>query len=263
MNDRTRVLAAVAFCASVPALAAPVGFDQYAEGGHGETATFDGITFRDINTVSGVNPDGLPFDPEDVGTHTIVERMDYLCNDFPDVFSPLNGLTFGNTYIPGPNLSIGPLSTATFGSGATLKRAEWDIGFYTSGPWTGIELRTEALLAGAVVATSTYVVPGDPDERDYPDTLHMSIEAAAFDAVRLSAWLGGVPTTLRVMMDNVELTEGGCAADLDGSGEADVNDLLAYLGLFRVQDANADFDGDGGVNVNDLLGFLGAFRAGC
>ncbi len=52
-----------------------------------------------------------------------------------------------------------------------------------------------------------------------------------------------------------------CAADWDGSGAADVNDLLAFLGAFR--NGEADFDGSGGVDVNDLLGFLGAFRQGC
>jgi len=56
---------------------------------------------------------------------------------------------------------------------------------------------------------------------------------------------------------------GGCAADFDGSGTADVNDLLAFLGAFRAGDASADADGGGTVDVNDLLAFLGAFRAGC
>ncbi len=54
-----------------------------------------------------------------------------------------------------------------------------------------------------------------------------------------------------------------CAADFDGSGTADVNDLLGFLGAFRTQGPGSDFDGNGSVDVNDLLGFLGAFRAGC
>ncbi len=52
-----------------------------------------------------------------------------------------------------------------------------------------------------------------------------------------------------------------------GDGSLDVNDLLAYLGLFRAGDRRADLapteDGDGVVDVNDLLAFLAAFRAGC
>lgn len=54
-----------------------------------------------------------------------------------------------------------------------------------------------------------------------------------------------------------------CGADFDGSGAADVNDLLGYLGAFRSGDPAADLDGDGAVGVSDLLAFLGAFRAGC
>ncbi len=54
----------------------------------------------------------------------------------------------------------------------------------------------------------------------------------------------------------------GSAADFDGNGSVDVNDLLGFLGAFRVGGAGADFDGSGSVDVNDLLGFLGAFRAG-
>src|SRR5690606_42148972 len=61
---------------------------------------------------------------------------------------------------------------------------------------------------------------------------------------------------------NVLFTE-PCAADFDGSGAADVNDLLGFLGAFRTQGQGSDFDGSGSVDVNDLLGFLGAFRAGC
>ena len=57
--------------------------------------------------------------------------------------------------------------------------------------------------------------------------------------------------------------EAGCAADMDGDGQATVNDLLAFLGAFRNQGEGSDFDGNGSVDVNDLLGFLGAFRAGC
>jgi hypothetical protein len=60
-----------------------------------------------------------------------------------------------------------------------------------------------------------------------------------------------------------EPTEEPCAADFDGSGTADVNDLLGFLGAFRTQGPGSDFDGSGSVDVNDLLGFLGAFRAGC
>lgn len=46
-------------------------------------------------------------------------------------------------------------------------------------------------------------------------------------------------------------------------GQLTVNDLLAYLGLFRQKAPEADLDGSGQVEVHDLLAYLGAFRAGC
>ncbi len=55
----------------------------------------------------------------------------------------------------------------------------------------------------------------------------------------------------------------GSPADFDADGNTDVNDLLAFLGAFRVQSPAADVDGDPGVTVNDLLAFLGAFRNAC
>lgn len=54
-----------------------------------------------------------------------------------------------------------------------------------------------------------------------------------------------------------------CPSDLGRDGSTDVDDLLAFLGLFRVSSPAADADGDGLVTVNDLLSYLGAFRGGC
>ncbi len=79
------------------------------------------------------------------------------------------------------------------------------------------------------------------------------------------AELGG--GTGSIFWDNASLAavedEPSCPADFDGNGAANVNDLLGFLGAFRVQGPGSDFDGNGSVNVNDLLGFLGAFRNGC
>ncbi len=57
--------------------------------------------------------------------------------------------------------------------------------------------------------------------------------------------------------------DSSCAADIDGNGLADVNDLLTYLGLFRAQAPAADINSDGTLSVGDLLQFLADFRAGC
>ena len=52
-----------------------------------------------------------------------------------------------------------------------------------------------------------------------------------------------------------------CPADLDGSGDAGVTDLLTLLGAWGpcFGDCPADLDGDGVVGVNDLLALLAAW----
>ncbi len=57
------------------------------------------------------------------------------------------------------------------------------------------------------------------------------------------------------------MVEEPCPADRTGDGRATVDDLLAFLGAFRL--GTADFDGNGTTDVGDLLAYLGAFRAGC
>ena len=46
--------------------------------------------------------------------------------------------------------------------------------------------------------------------------------------------------------------------DIDGDGDADINDLLALLAAWGSSNANADLNGDGTVDINDLLVMLSA-----
>ena len=52
-----------------------------------------------------------------------------------------------------------------------------------------------------------------------------------------------------------------CRTDLDGDGDSDTQDFLAYLNLWASGDGRADWDGDGAVNTIDFLAFLGEWAS--
>jgi hypothetical protein len=54
-----------------------------------------------------------------------------------------------------------------------------------------------------------------------------------------------------------------CAADLNGDGVVDFNDLLEFLNLFNAGHGLADVNRDGVVDFNDFLEFLNIFNEPC
>jgi len=56
---------------------------------------------------------------------------------------------------------------------------------------------------------------------------------------------------------------GGCAADLDGDGEATIFDFLLLNNWFDAGDIRADIDGNGVIEVFDFLLFFNLFDLGC
>jgi hypothetical protein len=54
-----------------------------------------------------------------------------------------------------------------------------------------------------------------------------------------------------------------CRPDLNGDGQVNVQDYLAFLQLYAAADPRADFNSDGHVNVQDYLAFLQVFAGGC
>lgn len=54
-----------------------------------------------------------------------------------------------------------------------------------------------------------------------------------------------------------------CAADFDGSGAINVQDIFDFLAAWFAGEPRADFDGTGGNTVADIFGFLAAWFAGC
>jgi hypothetical protein len=54
-----------------------------------------------------------------------------------------------------------------------------------------------------------------------------------------------------------------CRPDINGDGQVNVADFLAFLQLYAAGDTRADFNNDSQVNVQDFLAFLAAYAAGC
>lgn len=54
-----------------------------------------------------------------------------------------------------------------------------------------------------------------------------------------------------------------CRADVNGDGELDFFDFLAFQNLFAMGDPLADFNNDGALDFFDFLAFQNAFAAGC
>lgn len=54
-----------------------------------------------------------------------------------------------------------------------------------------------------------------------------------------------------------------CLADLDGNGELDLFDFIAFQNFFMDASPVADLDGDGDLTIFDFLVFQNAFDAGC
>ena len=86
-------------------------YEDLTEGFYGSSLTHNGVTYRDINNVTGFFPDGAPMGPDDLGTEVIVENAGLFYNDFPAYGSPVNSLTFGGAFVGGENLSIGALAS--------------------------------------------------------------------------------------------------------------------------------------------------------
>ncbi len=223
----SRVLV-VSALAAAPALASSAqfaNFDAETEGFKGESFLSSGITFFDANNVSGFYPDGQPFNPEDNGTDLIVENALFAANDFPDFLSAKNALTFGRAFIPGDNVSLGALATASMTTGAAVSGVDFDMVYYENGPWGGIEVILEALSGGSVVGSTSFIVAGsDPDGRDNPAGIHMSLSGFEFDTARISARLNGEYTTIRALIDNVSFVPAPGALAMLG---------LAGIGLRR------------------------------
>lgn len=180
-------------------------YDDLIEGMLGTAYDYNGVAYHDVNGIGGVFPDGSTFTADDVGNQLIIEDATDFYDVHPDYGSAPNSLTFGNAYVPGPNLSIGALVQVSMDLALPASAASVDIGYYENGPWGGIEIHLDALDAGTVVASDVLTI-ANGGGRDNDTIATMSVAAASFDGLKLYAIYDGQPSAPRVMMDDLALT---------------------------------------------------------
>lgn len=209
------VLAGLAIANAVSAAPVVIDYEDLTEGPQGDPLTHMGVTYYDLNTVSGVFPSGEVFDPapED---EFMVEDAGLLYLDFPGYGSPVNALTFGTAYIPGENLTIGGLSNVTMDLGGRATAASFDLAYYERGPWGGIEFHLDAMDGNTVVASDSFVIASG-DGRDNPAIATMSVSGAEFDHLAFYATYGGDYSKPRAIIDDLTIDYTGPVPTLDTS----------------------------------------------
>lgn len=183
-------------------------YDDLSEAFYGESMYYNGVTYMDVNNVAGVFPDGSTFEPgagiEGLGNNVIVENAALLYNDFPDFGSPNNVLTFGSSFIPGNNLSLGALSTVTMQLDEVADAASLQIGYYENGPWGGIVYHLDAYMDGSVVTSDSFTI-SDLGGRDNLAFATLAVGGAEFDSLRLYATYGSEFSGPRAIIDNLTI----------------------------------------------------------
>lgn len=206
MNQRCAAMAAISAVLAFASLAAAqtvIDFEDQVEGPLGDPWTHAGMTFHDLNMVSGVFPDGSPFGPEPTDQCICEDATDWY-NSFPGWGSADKLLTFGNAYIPGDNLSLGRLSSVTVDLDAHADSISMDVGFYENGPWGGIVVHLDALLNGQVVGTDSFQI-ADGGGRDNGAINSLAVSGVEFDQLVIYSTYGNEYSLPRIILDDLTI----------------------------------------------------------
>jgi uncharacterized delta-60 repeat protein len=182
-------------------------YDDVAEGFAGSGFRYNGVSYKDVNDVGGVFPSGTTFSAEDVGKNFVIENASLIFRDIPAAGTPPNLLTFGTSFVPGENLSLGPLVRATLDLDEVADSAKASLVFYENGPWGGITLHLEAYRNGILVKNDDLTI-SNLGGRDNIATTSLEVSGVEFDSLRLRATYNGQPSAPRVMIDNLEIHRG-------------------------------------------------------
>jgi len=180
--------------------------DDLTEGFQGTSFSHNGVTYSNVNDVAGVFPDGSTFNHGELGPNVIVERATLLYNDFPDFGSANNALTFGTTFVPGDNLSLGALASVDITPDSVSDFVSLEMAYFELGPWSGITYALTAFLNGSVVGEDSFVIAGnDLNERDRIAFATLMIDGVQFDALQLTATFDTAYSGPRILLDNLTL----------------------------------------------------------
>jgi len=182
-------------------------YDDLSEGFLGQSFSYNGVTYDEVNSVDGVFPDGSTFEAggdgfDSLGNEFIVENASFFYDEFPSWGSSSNALTFGRSFIPGDNLTIGPLSYMSMSLDSNADSASVDLGYFENGPWGGIVLHFEAYMGNSLIAMDT-VTLSDLGGRDNAAISTLSVDGGVFDSLRIFATLGSEYSAPRILMDNL------------------------------------------------------------
>ena len=148
---------------------------------------------------------------------------------------------------PGAAVSNVGFHAADYHSGEVYDNTDWEITVgNTAVSWTSPSTHAENPNTNALRWGTMYNFWFDADVAPAPGD------------VTLGLFRPGTPESVAF---TVMVPGQGCVADLDGSGDVGVKDLLILLGVWGPcppkGDCPADFDGSGDVGVKDLLILLG------
>jgi hypothetical protein len=194
-------------------------YDTLPEAYMGTSFQHEGVTYREVNMVSGFypGPENEPFGPGSpgeggLGNQFIIEDATYLFNDYPEFGSAPNVLNFGDPMFstPGPNLSLGALASMWMDLDQAADSVRMAIVFYENGPWGGLEIRLDAYLGDELVGSDVREITSiDPEGRDNIAHDQLAIEGVRFDTLHLYSvrQSDGAFTAPRVMVDDLTLGE--------------------------------------------------------
>ncbi|MGA9343040.1 MAG: hypothetical protein WBV61_12015 [Rhodanobacteraceae bacterium] len=185
-------------------------YDDLVEGDLGASYQYNGVFYHEVNGIGGVFPDGSTFTAADVGDSLIIEDATDFFLDFPDYGSSPNTLTFGTSYVPGPDLSIGAFVRASMDLDQPAMAVSVDLAYYENGPWGGIEFHLDAYRNGNVVGSDSLTI-ADGGGRDDPTTATFQISGVEFDSLKMYATYDGQPSAPRLMIDNLTLMPAAAA----------------------------------------------------